>query len=77
MREQLNTLNKSFSFYFSDHRVDVEPSVDGVLYNAHIYRVMGGNDYPLDFAYVETITSIAIEEAGEKARQYILNKLTV
>ena len=38
---------------------------------------MGGNDYPLDFAYVDTITSIAVEQAGEKARQYILNKLTV
>jgi hypothetical protein len=77
MREQVKTHSEPVSFFFSDHKVDIEESIDGVLFNAHIYRLLGGNDYPMNFAYVTTVTGIAPEEAGEKARQSILSKLTL
>ena len=77
MREQLKTKVEPISFYFSNHRVDIEQSVDGVLFHGHIYRLVGGNDYPMNFAYVVSVSGITSEEAAEKARQSILNKLSL
>ena len=77
MREQLNTVAEPVTFYFMQHRVDLKPSVDGVLYEADIYRLLNGNDYvDRDFAYVETVTAIQPELTAERARQFILNKIT-
>ena len=77
MREQVNTIAEPLTFYFMQHRVDLKPSVDGVLYEADIYRLLNGNDYSdRDFAYVETVTAIQPELSAERARQFILNKIT-
>ena len=77
MREQVNTIVEPLTFYFMQHKVEIKPSIDGVLYEADIYRLLNGNDYvDRDFAYVQTVTAIQPELSAERARQFILNKIT-
>ena len=57
MREQLKTQNESISFVFGNHKVDIHPSSDGIMYDADVYRLLGEDDEGKDYAYVDTLVA--------------------
>tara|TARA_B100000212_G_C27086604_1_gene410437 strand:- start:276 stop:509 length:234 start_codon:yes stop_codon:yes gene_type:complete len=77
MREQVKTQNEFVSFIFGNHKVDIHPSSDGIMYDADVYRLLGEDDEGRDYAYVDTLVASNSYHVAEMSRQFILNKLTL
>ncbi len=77
MREQLDTIAEPISFFFCHHKVDIHLSSDEIMYEADVYRLLGGNDETSDYAYIDTLMASQPQQAAEMARQFILNKISL
>ncbi len=77
MREQLNTIDEPISFFFSNHKVDIHPSADGIMYEADVYRLLGGDDEANDYAYIDTLLASEPQQVAEMSRQFILKKISL
>ena len=77
MREQLNTIDEPISFFFSNHKVDIHPSADGIMYEADVYRPLGGDDEANDYAYIDTLLASEPQQVAEMSRQFILKKISL
>ena len=52
-------------------------SADGIMYEADVYRLLGGNDELSDYAYIDTLLASEPQQVAEMSRQFILKKITL
>ena len=47
------------------------------MYEADVYRLLGGNDEVSDYAYIDTLLAAEPQQVAEMSRQFILKKITL